>query len=229
MGRSIFRASNRIGKSQGPIVKISVLLIEDDIVDVDVVKRTFSRFPNQLFQLTHVDRFSDAVQQLKQKRFNVILLDLGLPDNAGLNGIERVMKLAEDVPIIVLTGQDDDDMALRGIELGAQEFLCKNDVMPKTLVRAIRHAIKRKQCFLDTLGKLGDPALRDRLAKLGECVRDLHASVNSDITTLRQMGLNEEQEEVVTRIDKVADASLETANELSPASIFKPVVKDEPT
>lgn len=203
-------------------MSIGVLLVEDDVEDVDAVKRAFAKFPPATFELTHVTRFSDAIQTLNEGRFHVILLDLGLPDSVGLKGLERLMTRASDMPVIVLTGHDDDDMALRGIELGAQEFLCKNDLQPQRLVRAVRHAIKRKQCLVGKTSGETDETLQERLAEMAEGVRELNFGVSEKITELQKTELNQIQRDLVSDIDAKTKASLNMVNNAVPSVDFIP-------
>ena len=108
------------------------------------VIRSLGHVGPDVFDVVHVSRFLDAIQRIGGQSFHVVILDLGLPDSTGLNGIERLMTLIPETPVIVLSGWDDDEAAIRGIEFGAQEFITKDDLEPKRLVRAIRHAIKRQ-------------------------------------------------------------------------------------
>ena len=71
---------------------LSVLLIEDDIIDAERVERAFAIVSPMIFDCYHVPRFIDAIQEIKKRSFHVVILDLGLPDSAGLNGVERLMK-----------------------------------------------------------------------------------------------------------------------------------------
>ncbi|TWU47511.1 Swarming motility regulation protein RssB [Rubripirellula tenax] len=203
-------------------MSIGVLLVEDDVHDVDAVKRAFAKFPPTTFELTHVTRFSDAIQAQKEGRFHVILLDLGLPDSVGLKGLEKLMARASDTPVIVLTGHDDDEMALRGIELGAQEFLCKNDLQPQRLVRAVRHAIKRKQCQIGKTASESDEALQERLAEMAEGVRELNFGVSEKIIELQKTELSQIQRDLVSDIDAKTKASLNMVNNAVPAADFIP-------
>ena len=112
--------------------RLSVLLIEDDVLDAERVERAFSIVNPTIFSLDHVSRFIDAIQAIKKQQYHVVILDLGLPDSAGLNGVQRLMELIPSIPVIVLTGRDDDEEALAGIALGAQEFIDKNSVARHT-------------------------------------------------------------------------------------------------
>ena len=197
--------------------RLSVLLIEDDIIDAERVERAFSIVSPTLFELTHVPRFLDAIQEIKKQQFHVVILDLGLPDSSGLNGVKRLMELIPSIPVIVLTGSNDEDEALAGIELGAQEFIDKNDVAPGNLVRSIRHAIKRKQYSLRQLSKTGQDSVESKqLGQLAEIVKETSEAVRSSVGSLMDTELSDQQKSLVSSIKQKTDESLRAAADLTP-------------
>ena len=197
--------------------RLSVLLIEDDIIDAERVERAFAIVSPTLFVLHHVPRFLDAIQAIKKEQFHVVILDLGLPDSSGLNGVERLMELIPSIPVIVLTGRDDDDEALAGIELGAQEFIDKNAVTPGVLVRSIRHAIKRKQFSLQQLGASGQDSVEAKqLGRLSDIVRETTDSVSTSVGSLMDTDLSDQQKTLVASIKEKTEESMRAAVDLSP-------------
>lgn len=121
---------------------IKILLVEDNPGDARLL-REFLREPRGLrLQLVQVDRFSDALKALRADSFGVVLLDLSLPDAQGLETIGRLRSHA-DVPIVVLTGLDDEEIAVRAVEQGAQDYLVKGQVDGALLTRSLRYAIQR--------------------------------------------------------------------------------------
>tara|TARA_R110002049_G_scaffold50370_3_gene143069 strand:- start:108982 stop:109737 length:756 start_codon:yes stop_codon:yes gene_type:complete len=197
--------------------RLSVLLIEDDIIDAERVERSFAMVSTTLFELTHVPRFLDAIQAIKKQQFHVVILDLGLPDSSGLNGVKKLMELIPSIPVIVLTGHSDEDEALAGIELGAQEFIDKNSVAPGVLVRSIRHAIKRKQYAIQQQSKTGqDTAEAKQLGRLAEIVRETSDAVSSSVGSLMNTELSDQQKSLVSNIKKKTEESLRAAADLSP-------------
>ncbi|MEM9587747.1 MAG: response regulator [Planctomycetota bacterium] len=121
---------------------IRVLLIEDDACDAAIVSRALSR-GNEAIEVTHVADLHGGISALDRKRFHAIILDLGLPDSDGLDGVARLVAHEQQLPIIVMTGNDDPALALEGISVGAEEFLEKGKIYPKMLVRVVRHAVAR--------------------------------------------------------------------------------------
>lgn len=135
----------------GAVEQIRVLLIEDDSVDARAVCKMLSQTRGAmevrrgLFAMTAVDTLAPALELLARETFGVILLDLQLPDSDGLQTLADVRAVATTTPIIVLTGFDDEGLALRAIQQGAQDYLTKDDLDPRMLVRTIRYAIERKR------------------------------------------------------------------------------------
>jgi diguanylate cyclase (GGDEF)-like protein/PAS domain S-box-containing protein len=121
-----------------------ILLIEDNPGDVRLLCEMFKdEGPNDI-QLAHVDCVSAAERHLSEHSPQIILLDLGLPDAQGLDAIRRVLAAAPRIPLVVLTGLDDESMAARALQEGAQDYLIKGQIEPRGLLRALRYAIERK-------------------------------------------------------------------------------------
>ncbi|HYR89238.1 MAG TPA: response regulator [Terriglobia bacterium] len=124
---------------------IRVLLIEDNPVDVRLMQADFRKFGSGEFDLTAVEHLSEAIRFLNNNSIDVILLDLFLQDAAGLETLSRVRKAAPEVPVVVLTGLDDEAQALQAMKTGAQDYLIKGNINSRVLFRVIRYAIERKQ------------------------------------------------------------------------------------
>lgn len=125
---------------------ITVLLIEDNPDDVMLIQRYLSHALKVRYDVTHVDRLNKGLEYLKNGGIDVVLLDLGLPDAAtALATFEKAHAQALDVPIIVLTGHNDDAWALEAVQKGAQDYLIKGQVTSSLLRRSIRYAIERQK------------------------------------------------------------------------------------
>lgn len=199
--------------------KLSVLLIEDDIHDVEAVERALRTVQPSLFALKHVPKFRDAIRLIQSEAFHVVILDLGLPDSVGLNGVERLMTLIPTIPVIVLTGLNDEETSLKGIELGAQEFLDKNSVTPKELIRTIRHATKRKQYSIQQSsiangrgGSRGSTeAETSAVARLTEIMKNTADVVTARAAALLDTELTDRQRSIVAEIKKTSQESMAAA------------------
>lgn len=122
---------------------IRVLLVEDNPGDARLFTELVKDAGAGQWKLTHVDRLSCALDRLSHESFDVILLDLSLPDADGLETLIRAYTEASKVPIVVLTGHDDEALAVRAVRLGAQDYLVKGRTDGDLLVRAIRYASER--------------------------------------------------------------------------------------
>ncbi len=125
--------------------RIKVLLIEDDTYYVDVIREMLDYASVPFFDLVRAARLSEGLQRLSSEKFDVVLLDLGLPDSRGLETFERLQDRASELPIIVLSGLSDEDVAVDAVRSGAQDYLIKGQVNADLLARAIRYAIERKR------------------------------------------------------------------------------------
>jgi PAS domain S-box-containing protein len=121
-----------------------LLLIEDEPVIAQWVADLLAEFPGGHFLLAaHAESLQDGLAKLKGAHFDMILLDLNLPDSGGIETFLRVHGEAAHVPIIVLSALDDEELATRIVHLGAQEYLVKTRLDSQTLQRALRYAMER--------------------------------------------------------------------------------------
>jgi PAS domain S-box-containing protein len=124
---------------------IRVLLIEDNPGDVRLIRELLAEAGPALFEVTSVARLSAGLELLAERGADVLLLDLALPDCQGLDTFAKAHAQAPEVPIIVLTGLDDEARALRAVRDGAQDFLVKGRVDAAALARAVQYGLERKR------------------------------------------------------------------------------------
>lgn len=124
---------------------IKVLLIEDNIGDYQIILRMLDKSENTEFELTHVPRLNAGLKLLQDDIFDIILLDLGLPDCQGLESFQVTLNKHPSIPIIILTGLANEETGINAIKYGAQDYLVKGEFNGKLLVRAIQYAIERKK------------------------------------------------------------------------------------
>src|SRR6202041_2833164 len=122
---------------------LQVLLVEDNAGDVRLLREMFSKERAESFELTHLLRMSEAVSHLAKGGVDIVLLDMGLPDGHGLDTVRRAHAAAPGVPMIVLTGLDDEALAAQAMKEGAQDYLIKGEIENRALPRALRHSIER--------------------------------------------------------------------------------------
>ena len=121
-----------------------LLLVEDNPADAHLV-RELLRDDSDRLPLVHVERLGDAVVHLRQEQVACVLLDLSLPDSSGLEGLTSLWEHDPSVPIVVLTGQRDEEVGLEAVKHGAQDFLFKGRADGEAIKRSIRYAIERKK------------------------------------------------------------------------------------
>jgi signal transduction histidine kinase len=122
---------------------LHVLLVEDNAGDARLLREMFSTEKPGSFELTHLLRMSEALVHLGKGGVDVMLLDMGLPDAHGLDTVRQAHAMAPNVPLIVLTGLDDEALAAEAMKEGAQDYLIKGQIENRALPRALRHAIER--------------------------------------------------------------------------------------
>ncbi|HKP74684.1 MAG TPA: ATP-binding protein [Longimicrobiaceae bacterium] len=133
--------------SQPPPLRI--LLVEDNPGDARLIRETLRDAGSLAFELAHADRLAAALPALEAGAADVALLDLSLPDAHGLETVNRALAAAPGVPIVVLTGLDDETVAVQAVQAGAQDYLVKGQVEPGTLARALRYAMERKRLEME--------------------------------------------------------------------------------
>ena len=120
-----------------------VLLIEDNPGDADLVRLRLVEGKSAI-DVNCVNRLSDGLASLQEKSPSVILLDLNLPDSQGAETFRRVLEKAPDVPIVILSGQDDEALAMKALHQGVQDYLVKGAISSGGLERAMRYAVERQ-------------------------------------------------------------------------------------
>ena len=129
---------------------VEILLIEDNVGDAKLIENTLLHESKGTCRVTCVTHLTQAVTCLADVSFDLILLDLGLPDSDGLATLTQLMDKMSQVPVLVLTGSDDEDLGESAILHGAQDYLVKGQVVGTRLWRAIRFAIERQKLLLQS-------------------------------------------------------------------------------
>ena len=124
---------------------LRILQVEDNPADAELVRLALRSWKAQPHTLACVARLAEALPVLVGRRADVVLLDLTLPDSAGLATVERTVAIARDIPVIVLTGTDDDQLGLASIEAGAADYICKGEIRSHTLRRGIMFVLERRR------------------------------------------------------------------------------------
>ena len=147
---------------------LKILLIEDNPADADWIGEILIEEKLAGLKLKHANRVNEGLHILSQDYFDAVLLDLSLPDSQGIDNIAMVKKQAPGLPIIVLTSLNDQNMAIKSVRKGAQDYLIKGGFEKELLIRSIRYAIERQR----TKETLRQQAERERLmGKMLEKIR----------------------------------------------------------
>ncbi|MEP0894773.1 MULTISPECIES: hybrid sensor histidine kinase/response regulator [Leptolyngbya] len=147
---------------------VQVLLVEDSAPEVRLLQEILKSTILTRFELVPVQRMSDAIAQLKSTHFDIVLLDLTLPDSTGLDSVSNLTSQFPSVAIVVLTNTNDDDLAINAVRHGAQDYLMKRQLNPDTLIRSMRYAIERKQAAeaLREANEILEQRVQERTAEL---------------------------------------------------------------
>ena len=122
------------------ITVIRVLYVEDDLVDVELVKRLLGKE----FELAAVASLAAAFESLDSGKFDIVLLDLGLPDSAGLATYQRLQDAGYEYPVVILTGEDNEEIGLQAVASGAEDMLGKSQLNSSAyLTRTLKYALTR--------------------------------------------------------------------------------------
>lgn len=125
--------------------RIRILLVEDDPDDALLLRDMLADVTSASLELEHVERLADAIERATGEPFDVVLLDLSLPDSQGLETFVELHRAATQIPVVVLTGVDVETVALKAVQEGAQDYLVKWPRDGGLIVRSIRYAIERQR------------------------------------------------------------------------------------
>ena len=168
-----------IGPAESPstpdvISPLKVLLIEDNAIDARLIQIMLSEAGHGSFELERADRLASGLKRLAEGNIGLVLLDLSLPDSYGLSTFTKVHREARGVPIIVMSGLDDQTVAVNAVHEGAQDYLVKGQVSGHLLVRAMRYAIERKRTA-------------EQLAGYADELRKRNAQMEADFNMAREI------------------------------------------
>jgi PAS domain S-box-containing protein len=127
-----------------PYPSVNVLLVEDNPGDARLIQDAMNENRLDQFSFKHASRMSEALDRLDSVGIDVILLDLGLPDCQGLETLAKACKAGHGIPVIVLTGRDDESLAMDAVRNGAEDYLVKGQAQGSAIVRSIRYSMERR-------------------------------------------------------------------------------------
>ncbi len=202
----------------------TVLLIEDSPGDARLIAEMLREGRGARFRLENAERLSPALARLAQPGIAVVLLDLSLPESQGLDTFQRVHAGAHGIPIVVLTGMDDEEVGNRAVQAGAQDYLVKGQVDGPLLERALRYAIERGRIEEELRQRVAELAAADRrkdefLATLAHELRNPLAPLRNSLHLLRLSGgispaaapVHEMMERQITHLVRLVDDLMEVS------------------
>ena len=168
------------------VAAVRILLVEDSPSDAALLQESLFEHGAGVFDFTHAESWKEAAAHLRNQRFDVLLLDLSLPDTTGCDTFVQARAEAPHLPIVVLTGEADEAVGLEAVRHGIQDYLIKGQAFGRQTARAIRYAIERKQA--ETALKQAEASLqrerdqlevrvRERTGELSEANRALQAEM----------------------------------------------------
>jgi PAS domain S-box-containing protein len=164
-----------------------ILIVEDDVIDAKLLKRQLSQTGLSIIHVSHTERLCEAMDLLKQATFDVVLLDMNLPDSMGLDTLKRLHREYPRLTIINVTGGTDEKVALEALASGAQDYLVKGRLDPYMLSKSIQYSIERKkteQALRESSGKLDAMlgAISDHMTMVDRDMRIIWANATAKKT-----------------------------------------------
>ncbi|MFB2893398.1 response regulator [Aerosakkonemataceae cyanobacterium BLCC-F50] len=205
---------------------MNILLVEDNLAEARLLKEVLKGAILSRFNLAHVKRLGEAIATLETETFDVVLLDLTLPDSEGLASLDSLIKHAPSLPVVVLTNTNDDELAIESVRHGAQDYLMKRQINQEILVRSLRYAIERKQAAeaLREANEILEKRVQERTAALemaNELLRqeiEWRQRIQSRLELAQQAGKIASFEWLIQTNDIVWTAELEALYGLAPGS-----------
>lgn len=192
---------------------LNILLVEDNKADAHLIQELLKKSSDFSFSLDSCTRLSEGINRLKTKNYDIILLDLSLPDSDIESTVNRMLGIPLKIPVIVLTGLDDKELALKTLKRGFQDYLIKGELNSSILTRSILYGIERYKHefekeklfdskFLDEKDKMILNILQDNY-KIS--YKEISEKINLAASTIHNRVQNLINEEIIKKIDTIID------------------------
>ncbi|MCR4290166.1 MAG: GGDEF domain-containing response regulator [Candidatus Scalindua sp.] len=201
---------------------IKILYVEDEIDHAILIGEFIKEIKDVHFEMTHVQQLEEALLELDNDHYDIVMLDMSLPDKQGLDTVTAVCERAPEIPVVVMTSIDDESMAIKALQRGAEEYLVKGDMNSHALSRILRYAIMRHKgrVELQSLSLIDDlTSLYNRRGFMLFSQQQLSIAIRTKrgmiLFFIHIEGLNEISEEFGHQYEGLA--KIETANILKEA------------
>ncbi|MCB1179476.1 MAG: response regulator, partial [Leptospiraceae bacterium] len=188
---------------------VKLLVIEDDPIDLKILVKNIKNSQINKFDICCVVNLKSALDKLKKSKFDVIICDLGLSDSFGVNIIKKLNLVSPETPLIIATNNSNEEIIADVFNLGADDYLLKEDLSTKNICRSIRNAIERKK-LVNNLAESTRIAGIESMAKssfLAKMSHEIRTPLNLIIGTaelLNETELNKQQEKYVSTFEKAS-------------------------
>jgi DNA-binding Lrp family transcriptional regulator/AmiR/NasT family two-component response regulator len=195
--------------------KLRILLIEDNNADIRLIKELLKKSSDLFYEIESCVRLSESLDILKKENFDIILLDLKLPDSDRESTLEKFVSYSSKIPIIILTGLDDKEVALSSLKNGIQDYLVKGEINTNVLTRSILYAVERhkikyaegkeKEAFRGLLDEKDKMILNILQDNYKISYKDISEKVNLAASTIHNRVQNMINEGIIKQYDTIVD------------------------
>ncbi|WP_224772664.1 hybrid sensor histidine kinase/response regulator [Pelagicoccus enzymogenes] len=198
---------------------LTVLIVDDSESDAEIVAYTLENKQLRRSYRTHPARdLATALQQLEARSFDIVLLDLGLPDSQGIASVKKVLESAR-CPIVVLSGQDDETVAIQAVQSGAQDYLLKDEITARSLEKAIlysieRYALQTELSLSKEKAEAANQAKSDFLAVMSHEFRTPMNGIIGNLNLMRSLDLPIEACELLSDMEMCANSQMDLIDDL---------------
>jgi DNA-binding response OmpR family regulator len=170
--------------------RMQILLVEDSPTEAGLLEAKLAKVTSTTFEVTRAETLAEALATLKRRRFDVVLLDLNLPDSGELQTFTKVNQQNPEMPIVVLTGMHDEKLAVEAVSKGAQDYLIKRDTDHQVLGRAISYAVERHRLQTERMSLLAEQVRqKERVAQEQRSLENLSEAPRKMSSETRELNV----------------------------------------
>ncbi|MFZ1126691.1 sensor histidine kinase [Methanoregula sp.] len=164
---------------------MKILVLEDSPSDMEMLRELLEDQDKRAFDVIHVERLSAAIPYLSKGNIDIIISDLGLPDSQGLDTLKTLKEHSSEIPIVVLTGLDNERIGIEALKEGAQDYLVKGQMSSQSLSRSLRYAIERNA--IETERKKMELQITQQLKEKEMLLKEIHHRVKNNMQVISSL------------------------------------------